>query len=205
MPCALCSSIAAPREAWDRPLFESTHFIALPSLGSLVEGWLLLMPRQHFISVGALTPNLHEELATFKLDVCARLNSVYGDVCAFEHGPCAPGRQVGCGVDHAHVHLVPLGFDLVDAARDHLPRVEWQPAPWSACTPVVAHQLDYLFVEQPIGVGRIAVAPQFGSQILRRVIASRIGRPDEFNWRTHHQASSIDRTINSLRPMALVV
>ncbi len=204
-PCALCSSIAEPRDPWDQPVFESENFLAVPSLGSLVEGWLLVVPRQHFISTGALTPDLHEEFATFKQDVSARLSTVYGDICAFEHGPCAPRRQVGCGVDHAHVHLLPLDFDLVDAATAYVPGVAWQPASWSECNHVVAQELDYLFVEQPPGVGRIAVAHQFGSQVLRRAIASSVGRPEEFNWRSHPQELNIEKTINRFSSTAVGV
>jgi hypothetical protein len=40
------------------------------------------------------------------------------------------------------------------------------------------------------------VAEEFGSQILRRAIASHIGRPEEFNWRTHPHELNIDKTIN---------
>ena len=97
-------------------MFESENLVAIPSLGSLVEGWLLIVPRMHFISTGAFPPDLHEEFATFKREVCARLTALYGEICAFEHGPYAPSRQVGCGVDHAHVHLVPVAFDLITAA-----------------------------------------------------------------------------------------
>lgn len=198
MPCALCLSIAAPAERCDQPLFESRNFVAVPSLGSLVEGWLLLLPRRHFISMGVLTPDLLDEFRAFKLSVAAHLRSAYGDICAFEHGPCAPGRPVGCGVDHAHVHMVPLRFNLVEAAIAHSPDVSWQPASWSDCVVASERQSDYLFVEQPLGVGMMAVAPQFGSQVLRKVIACRIGRPDEFNWRTHRQDSNIEKTIGRL-------
>lgn len=202
-PCALCSSIAEPRDSWDQPLFESENFIAIPSLGSLVEGWLLIVPRQHFISTGALTADLREEFTSFKQDVSDRLSAVYGDICAFEHGPCAPRRQVGCGVDHAHVHLLPLGFDLVAAATRSMPGLTWQRASWSECNHVVAQELDYLFVEQPLGVGRIAVAGQFGSQVLRRAIASGVGRPEEFNWRSHRQELNIEKTINRFSSTAV--
>lgn len=203
--CALCSSISEPSNSWDRPIFESQNFVAIPSLGSLVEGWLLVVPRQHFISIGALTTDLREEFTTFKLDVTARMSSAYGDICAFEHGPGAPHRDVGCGVDHAHVHLVPLCFDLMDAATACLPGVAWETASWSACNRAAAEGLDYLFIEQPARVGRIAVAQQFGSQVLRRAIALRIGRPDQFNWRTHRHEVNIERTINRLASLAVGV
>jgi diadenosine tetraphosphate (Ap4A) HIT family hydrolase len=162
----------------------------------LVEGWVLIVPRGHFISTGAFPPELTAEFVAFKQEVSSRLQALYGDICAFEHGPWAPSHQVGCGVDHAHVHLVPLSFSLLDAAKSYIPGVEWQPASWSHCARAVAQELDYLFVEQPVGVGRIAVADQFGSQILRRAISSHIGRPNEFDWRNHPHEQNIERTVN---------
>jgi hypothetical protein len=43
--CCLCSNLVSENsnEVWNRPLFESANFVVLPSLGSLVQGWLLLV------------------------------------------------------------------------------------------------------------------------------------------------------------------
>jgi ATP adenylyltransferase len=205
-PCALCSSIARPRAPWDRPLFESENLVAVPSLGSLVEGWLLIVPRAHFISTGSFDRSLERELAAFKREIWARLETVYGEVCAFEHGPYAPRRQAGCGVDHAHVHLVPLSFDLAKAALPFLSTdADWTRASWSDCSRAIEREVDYLFVEQPLGVGRIAVADRFGSQILRKAIATAIGKPREFDWREYPQQHVIDSTISRLSVAAVGV
>lgn len=197
--CALCSGIARPLAPWDQPLLESQNFVAIPSLGSLLEGWLLITPRRHFISTGALPESLGAELSAFRCEVSAHLEMIYGDICAFEHGPFAPNRQAGCGVDHAHVHLVPLSFDLVEIARPLMPSdTTWTRAFWSDCKSAFDRRLDYLFVEQPVGEGRIAVADRFGSQILRRAIATAIGNADSFDWREHPNHNNIDRTIRSV-------
>ena len=49
----------------------------------------------------------------------------FGPVTVFEHGPSRPGRAPGCGVDHLHVHLVPLPFDLKGAMEALFPMVHW--------------------------------------------------------------------------------
>lgn len=61
--CCLCSiSVAdAPRQSWDNPVFESRNFVVVPSLGSLVEGWMLLLPKKHLLSMGALPEELVAE------------------------------------------------------------------------------------------------------------------------------------------------
>ena len=44
-------------------------------------------------------------------------------VTMFEHGASHTGSIMGCGVDHAHVHLVPLDFNLAEEAVSELGRV----------------------------------------------------------------------------------
>lgn len=202
--CALCSSIARPKAPWDRPLAESEHLIAIPSLGSLVEGWLLIVPRAHFISTGSFTHELAREFAAFKRHLWCRLEAVYGPLCAFEHGPCAPSRPVGCGVDHAHVHLVPVLFDLVEAARPFVPdAVSWTRASWAACRDAYNARRDYLFIEQPHGTGSIATAPNFESQVLRKALATGVAKSNEFDWRGHPHYEIVDTTIQSLSAVGL--
>jgi ATP adenylyltransferase len=177
--CCLCSNLAAKgsRPSWDEPLFESANFIAIPSLGSIVEGWMLIVPKNHFVCMGALPPLLWEEMEGMKERVSVYLTVKYGNLCAFEHGPGRKGRQIGCGVDHAHIHVVPVNFDLISAS-------------------------DYLYVEQPLGYGRFAVHDQFGSQIFRKAIAARAGFPGEFNWRDYPKLENITRTIQACRQAA---
>lgn len=201
--CALCSGVARPSNEWDRPLFESANFVVLPSLGSLVEGWLLIVPRRHFCSVGALPRSLAVEMVALKKRVWTRLAARYGNVCAFEHGPSGPRRAVGCGVDHAHVHLVPVGFDLIRAASPYLPsETAWSNAGWEACRGAFEQTLDYLYVEQSLGVGRIATGKDFGSQVLRKAIATSVDKTAQFDWRAYPQHETITQTIRAIaRPV----
>lgn len=197
--CCLCSSLVsgAARRSWDIPVFESRNFAALPSLGSLVEGWLLLVPKRHFISMGALPQGLVAEMEDMKAKVSAHVRNAYGEVCVFEHGPAFANGKVGCSVDHAHLHLVPLSFDLEKAARPFMPEdSEWSKASWRDCREAHLAGRDYLYLEQPALHGSISMHADFGSQVFRRAIASQIGRPDEFNWREHPALDTIAKTIN---------
>lgn len=199
--CCLCSNLVSDgaNEFWSRPLFESPNFVVLPSLGSLVEGWVLIVPKEHFISMGALSPDLLCEMDQVKTDVIGTLGRKYGELCAFEHGPCAANRKVGCGVDHAHLHIVPLDFDLVSAARPFMPpEAEWLDATWESCRAAFEKGQDYLYVEQPLGIGRISVHLSFGSQILRKAVAARLGVSEQFSWREYPQIEVVARTIRAL-------
>jgi ATP adenylyltransferase len=199
--CCLCSNLVSHEalSPWDRPLFETTNFAVVPSLGSLVEGWVMVVPKQHIISLGALSANLVSEMRDLKRVVSTELVQKYGEVCAFEHGPAKENQKVGCTVDHAHLHLVPLSFDLALAAIPFLPPgAPFEKASWETCRDAFQHGLDYLYLEQPLENGRISISAEFGSQVFRKAIAARLGVPEQFNWRDFPQTEIVTRTVRTL-------
>lgn len=168
----------------------------------MVAGWMLIVPKEHFISIGAMPEDLAGEMMDLKRRVASYLQLVYGPLCAFEHGPSGIERKIGCGVDHAHLHLVPIRFDLISAARLYLPEgVQWQDGNLSKCRSAFLQGRDYLYIEQPLGHGQIAFHKEFGSQIFRKAIASRIGMPDQYNWRDYPQHGNIAETIDKFRAL----
>ncbi len=200
--CRLCKELSStdPKGSWNKPLIDFGSFVVLPSLGALLPGWLLLVPKQHAISLGALQDSATANLNEFKNRLAGALEQRYGSVCAFEHGPSRENCLVGCGVDHAHLHLVPFSFDLCSAVAPYLPpRIAWSQASFAECQ--AAHQkgLDYLYLEQPIGYGRIVTHPKFGSQVFRRGIAARLGISHKFNWREYPEISTVLATVEEVK------
>jgi len=158
------------------------------------------MPKRHFICMGALPPSFAAELMEMKYILCSILQEYYGQISVFEHGPSRSNLGIGCGVDHAHLHIVPLAFDLLAAATSFLPEdVLWSKAGLEQCQAAFHRGEDYLYLEQPIGIGRIATHNGFGSQLLRRAIATRVGAPNEFNWREDPQLPKVLATIDKFR------
>lgn len=193
--CRLCFRDLRP-EPWNEPLFESENFVVIPSLGALVEGWLLLLPRRHYICIGALPPSLVEEMDQLKQTAGSFVHDLYGSVCAFEHGPHKENRSVGCGVDHAHLHLVPASFDLLSAVTPFLPdKVIWRQGGLNDCRIAFGESRDYLYLEQPAGNGSIATHDQFTGQVFRQAIASELGVLAQYNWRDFPQLPNVEATI----------
>lgn len=201
--CALCDGLNATvqRRDWNEPLFETPNFVVLPSLGALVEGWILVVPKRHAIAVGALADPLVSELQEVKTKVASALGAHYGStICAFEHGPNQAGCSLGCGVDHAHLHLVPIEFDLQAAVRPFIAaHTQWRPATMEDCRAAFEAGSGYLYFEQPIGSAHISVGADFGSQLFRRAIATRIGAADQFSWRDHPQLPNVKATIRGAK------
>lgn len=202
--CRLCSNslIHSANEFWNVPLLDSPNFIVLPSLGALVEGWVLLVPKEHFICMGELPRSLTAELQELKHHICSALYQSYGRVCVFEHGPSQPNLRVGCGVDHAHLHIVPLEFDLVSSVNPLLPKdTFWSKAGLQDCSDAFRRGDDYLYLEQPSGEGRIVTSQDFGNQLFRRAIATQVGAAHLFNWREFPQYPNIMATIEKFQSL----
>ncbi|MCI0624735.1 MAG: hypothetical protein L0387_24335 [Acidobacteria bacterium] len=192
--CRVCSRDI--REPWNQPLFESARFTVIPSLGSLVEGWVLIVPKQHFLSLAALPDSFAREMTELKKTVCHILSRKCRNLYAFEHGPSKPGLRVGCGVDHAHLHVVPLDFDLSSAMQPFLPASSgWRKAALADCRAAIRDGDAYLYLEEPSGNRLIARHQNFGSQLFRRAIATQLGVPREYDWLDHPQLQNIAGTI----------
>src|SRR5262245_16650287 len=91
--CNFCSKFglrSKSSERYDQILFESQNFVAVPTRGSIIPGWLLIIPRAHFLCVGALNAEMMREFITFRDRVASALHKIFGPVAFFEHGPATP-------------------------------------------------------------------------------------------------------------------
>jgi ATP adenylyltransferase len=200
--CKLCAGmrVHAGREPWNAPLIETENFVVIPSLGALVEGWVLVVPKEHQISMGALPIELRNEAE----EVERRTRSVLGrryekPIVGFEHGPSAENHGTGCGVDHAHLHLLPLDCDLLTYVRPFVPTsVEWKACDWEDLAKAHAAGLDYLYFRPEGQNGLMVVSQDFGSQVFRKAVASFLCLESEFSWRDHPQMEAVSRTIGAL-------
>ena len=122
----------------------------------------------------------------------------------FEHGPADPGTAVGCGIDHAHVHLVPAGsLDLTSTALREFSDLAWRPArSFSDTRDASVMGVPYLYVESPGAAAWIATGHDIPSQALRRILAAEQGRPDEYDWKAFPRLEMVQETIASIRAAA---
>lgn len=84
-------------------LAESEHFVVLADNAPLLEGHLLIVPREHYACLGAIPAALDDELLALKEQTVRFCAAIYRPATFFEHG------VFGQSVPHAHLHAVPLG------------------------------------------------------------------------------------------------
>lgn len=89
-----------------RIVAQTSHFVAMPTIGQIFPGTTLILPRKHEETCAGLSVALRQELLALTFKVMATVTH-FGEPTFFEHGAtkCTGG---GCGIYHAHLHVVPL-------------------------------------------------------------------------------------------------
>jgi ATP adenylyltransferase len=105
----------------NRTVLETDHVKVLPTLGHFVKGYLLVVPRLHYCTLADTPPEVIREVEEIKGTLTRRMSSLYGRYVFFEHG-ARHARSGGCGIDHAHLHALPLSAaEVLPKLKDQFP------------------------------------------------------------------------------------
>jgi diadenosine tetraphosphate (Ap4A) HIT family hydrolase len=181
-------------------LFESENFIVIPSLGSLVPGWVLIIPKVFSLSLSQLSEEKLIELEkianSFEIKMKSKFNS---NTVRFEHGPSSSQSKVGCGVDYAHLHIIPIDFDLIDSLKNLLNiNYEWREIKSLNSLSCVSTKEDYLYYRNGLDKHFVTIQNNIPSQLFRRVIAHQLNQPEKFDWKFFPHFNLVDETIKNL-------
>lgn len=157
-----------------RVLHSTDNFVVLPALRQIVEGYVIIVPREHVLSIGAgigETRAIHLELGALMGRVGLVLTSCYRTPIFFEHVAVNKYFRGNC-VDHAHMHVVPADIDL-------------HPELSAAFEGTLIGGLDalaqcpknrsYIFFQDASGVRHVYnIKGSEEGQLLRRMVASKI-------------------------------
>ena len=192
---------------YNEPLLETENFKVIPSLGSLVEGWVLVVPKKHYLSFGYLENTLFIELNYLHKQVIKILQDLFRkDVIAFENGSLSKGSYLGCGVDYAHMHYVPLEIDLKKLVNEFYGgKVVWERiSTLVSMKNKIQNSKPYLFIDTNIRDKFICEIHEPYSQLIRKFIANEIGKSNQYDWKRFRFDDNIEKTIkifSSLRPL----
>jgi ATP adenylyltransferase len=206
--CRYCRLISgglgrnAKDEPWNSLLCESRNFMVMPTLGPLVEGWLLIISREHHLCMGAMPETVYGELEEIIGEVGGVVADQYVPPTIFEHGPSVHGEGIGCGIDHAHVHVVPLHFSLGDALRRsaEFRELDWKIARegFLDCQRLSRARKPYVFVKEPQGSATYCTMPSLPCQAVRRVIAREVGLEGEYDYNRYSHIAYVRRTLERI-------
>lgn len=189
-----------------RTIYSDESFSVLATIGHFKEGYLLLLTNAHYPSFAHL--NTYSDLEKIYKNLKRKLESVYGEIIIFEHGPmpvddalfsaCGSG---GC-VDHAHLHFIPSGID-----PNHLRPYLFDKFNFKKISLLeeLKEQADrnmpYLFVEFSNGERYVFDTPILPSQYLRKVIYELDIKnyDDKWSFRQYPELEKLERTVNKLK------
>jgi diadenosine tetraphosphate (Ap4A) HIT family hydrolase len=195
-------SLLVPGAPKSRILIETDHWSLFPSIGPLVPGHLLIVPREHVCSILSCPAPAITECLKLATDCAARLAAIYkSSVLVFEHGSVQeePNYSGTC-IKHAHLHILPGPLSCIDSALGELE--SWHGARTLFDLPSGFDRIQYLLVGLLIPRSYFWVhecAEPIPSQLLRRVFAKQLQNEDEWDWRRYPRANVFTQTIRDWR------
>lgn len=190
--------------SWGEKYGQSSDMIAetrslyiIAGLGALTEGYLLLLPKVHYLSIGSLTQTELAELVAVKEVVARYIRQFYGPAVFFEHGSSSINRAGGC-TDHAHLHVCPSDSDFRPYLRSTFR--EQKISGLEELGQYAKADIPYLFYENAHGDKYVYALDEYiPSQFLRKVWAKCVGKPGQWNWSEFIGEENIARTISRMR------
>ena len=199
------AQIYAPH-AVDRVVAQRGNLVAMPTIGQLFPGSLLVMPITHTETMASLPEDEVFQLSSFISELEAVIGRD-GPVIAIEHGArCETGG--GCGIYHAHLHLVPVptSVSVADLLPMEIDSDSYKTAPsLSAGLCALRSSPEYLiardsarqvrFIESPSSLGK-----RYPSQYFRRILTDLFDLDGSWDWRTYQEPEQyVFETINMFR------
>jgi diadenosine tetraphosphate (Ap4A) HIT family hydrolase len=215
--CEFCSELRSPlssrfykvygAQQGNRIIAEKDGIVAFPTIGQLFRGSLLILPRSHFETVADLPSGMLMALAAM-LEYLESKVARLGTPIIFEHGArCDTGG--GCGIYHAHLHLVPVPGDVY--CSDVFPEVQWVRANLFESYDLLRGVNDYLLFRDVRGMFAgltIGNRPSsfYHSQYFRRVLANHFGLTSPWDWRAYfYKERWLIETLNYLGAQSVPV
>lgn len=188
---------------YDTVLWEIGELVVAPTLGSIVPHWLLAIPRDPAVNMATWFEDV-ATLTQLTAEIARRAGYSPEQVLWFEHGAETAGAVTGCGVDHAHLHLLltaPFSFAQFKAASKSMACLDWQEGtgnpyeliPGAGSYFVAGKGDEYLLATQ---------VESAGSQFFRRIVAALSGMPDSWDYKSYPHLANVELTLHHLRSAA---
>src|SRR5216683_2032995 len=204
--CSLCGElhgtiapihrIAVPMSPQSRILRTKNNWMAVPSIGPLAPGHLMMVCKQHFPSV--LNCSDANDCFLLAQECATILESLYGSpIIAFEHGCRSGGLNLsGACVQHAHLHLVPAPMQFL---RNVLADFDGWQRSINLNYPLEAFaDVEYLLIGNvlpDLSLWLHKCHEPSPSQALRRALANSLGISEAWDWKKSARGEVFLQTI----------
>lgn len=194
------SSGDCARPLYDQVLAEIDGCVVTPTLGSIVPNWLLVIPRCHAMNFASWSSRTGAQAHDLIDRLAAELRIDPRRLIWFEHGAAEVGSEIGCGLDHAHIHIIfdaPFLFQDIVLAASTKDDLRWQ----SCAAPDVYRSLagdkSYLVAGSEDRAILAHNVEQIGSQFFRKIVASLVAQTECWNYKTHPYLDNVQTTLKA--------
>lgn len=189
-------TVTGTRTIWDTSILETDELVVVPTLGSLVPNWLLLLPRLSTINYR----EYEKRCATRAMDLIRSVAAELGasDFIWFEHGANEPASATSCGVDYAHIHLLldtPFSYDEFVSHSVQRSNAKWRPASPNSAYSTIRQASDYYTLGNAESCIVQDSGMSLGSQFFRKCVADLTLQPERWSYREHAFHDNIVRTL----------
>lgn len=193
--CFFCKEIDDPLQnvlGKNRIVYETENFVLFPTLGCFIVGYLLVMPKQHFLCFGELSPVLLDELDNIIFRLSEYVQRKENKKCiVFEHGTRDLNKLTPTSIMHAHIHVIPFEKNIIS----YLPR-ESKVKKIEGFTDLEKETDNYLFLKNIDENNYIVENHNYPSQFFRRIVCDAVGMSGYWDWREHAFLENMKKTID---------
>ncbi len=189
-----------PTGTKSRVLFESENFMVIPSVGCFVEGYLLVITKEHHISGISLNEERVAELEYIVNIIKHVIKNIYNkSVVLFEHGGSDLKNGSAKSITHFHLHVVPVDREI-DLGK-HMNNAKMVDVggfyKFNRWLDRDSFENYIYFISESQNV--IYFAEKFESQLLRKALASNLNCEEYWDWRKYEFLPEMISTIDSIR------
>lgn len=200
--CRFCSILNGEKvfDTIDTPIIENDSYYLLSSVGAMVEGWSLVIPKKHEYSMKEHYSN--KDFFDFLNHCISLVKKAYNidKVIVFEHGANKFGSMTACGTNHCHIHIVPILDSLLNDISDCL---KFEKISFDNVSDFVKES-EYLLYSDVIGKAEtsecyVHILKEPISQFFRKIIAKKLGCPEKYNYRDNNNLDISNATFETLK------
>jgi len=179
-------------------LLETENFYVVPTIGGFVEGYLLLISKEHLGSLAEIKKSQIEEFENLKKKCKKILIKIYDGCIFYEHG------RTGMSVNHAHMHAVPVNIDFL-GDLSVLFGTYIKVNQWNDVVKLSISHPHYLYYENCIKNNKYFFpVKKIESQFFRRILAEKLHLPEGvYDWRKYPFFDNARKTVKKIKELKI--
>lgn len=180
----------------NRIIYETANWIVIPTLGAFVSGYVLVVSKKHYVSIGDCPSYYYYELECIVETIRKIFLREYKmPAIAFEHGAISEENNSGCCTTHTHLHLLPFEGDIMaDIVNDGFTIKKIQS--YNSLKKQIRSNKSYIYYQNNEGVKFLIEGQKVPSQYVRQIVADKLDIIERWDWKVHTELNNIINTIS---------